>query len=975
MDTSLVAQRRQISVLVCDLVGSTELTERLDLEDMRAYIGAYLQCCRQAIEEAGGFVARFTGDGVLAYFGYPLANEDDAARAVRAALLIQAGVSGLPEVSQVRPQVRIGIATGPTLVGDLIGSGLAEERLVVGRIPSLASRLEALATGGGVVVSDLTQALASGMFAFKDLGPQPLKGFAEPERAWALQGPLDVVERFRRGAGSASAPLTGRRAELQALLTAYGRCAMGEGCVVSVIGEAGIGKSRLLHEFQHALKADHVWLEGGSAQVFSNTPFHTLAGVVRRRLAERAMGERASASADHRATVTADDALAVLGELIGAVREGVANDFGAQLDGQRDRLIADLLEWLASTATGRPTVLVIEDLHWTDPSSLELLKRLVQTPLRLMLVCTSREELPSDWTILPPSATIRLERLEAAAIRRIITATAGPLSEGVLRRLVSRAEGVPLFAEALARLMVDQPDAASASQPIPASLSDLLLGRLDKAGPARGLVQVAAVLGLEFHPEQLAMVADVDGPALEAVLAELSTVGIIEARPAERGGYRFRHALVQEAAQGSLLKTELAQVHRRAAEVLLKAFPDIAEARPEVLALHWEGAGDLSLALQAWREAGRIAADQRAFIEAEHALQRAIALADSLGPAVDDGLTLELQGALVGVLQVTHGYSAKTTLQATAEAEALVLRSGDMSARLENALGSWMGASSAGDYDLATPRAARLVGLARASGSGLWQAVAHMAELTSRYRVGDLAGAEHAFMQGTEHFELAEFRARAGAVCQTYGNAGIIARIRGDLSGARARLEQTLALSMPGASPYEAAFGSFMAGTQAALAADAADAERLAARSIAISDKHGFPQFAATGRVLLGYAQSMGGQPVEGLARMQEGLEGMQATASRAGATMYLTWLGEAQLALGEISEATLTLERALEINPSERFYQPETLRLRATLLAHGGEVDTAKAAFGQAIIAARAIGAQLFLDRSIAALGAINLS
>lgn len=969
METSISAQRRQISVLVCDLVGSTQLTERLDLEDIRAFITVYLQCCRRAVEDSGGFVARFTGDGVLAYFGYPLANEDDAERAVRAAMLIQEAVARLPLVAQIRPEVRIGIATGPTVVGDLIGLGPAQEHLVVGRIPSLAARLESLAAPGGVVVSETTQALASGVFAFKDFGSHPLKGFAEPQPAWSLQGSLATAERFRLRGTAAATPLIGRGDELQALLAAFDRCVAGDGGVVGVIGEAGVGKSRLLHEFRRALDTDHTWLEGGSAQVFMNTPFYTLSGVVRHHLAEleaAAVESQNTCGGSHEPDLAIDEDLSALGELVGAARTGLAIDYRDRLDGQRDRFIDSLLMWLAKTSVEQPTVLVIEDLHWTDPSSLELLKRLVSAPHKLMVVCTSRDPLEADWSMHGNALTLRLQRLGPAAIRRIIIATAGAVPEGALRRLVSRAGGVPLFAEALARLVAEQRETSSAGQPIPDSLSDLLLGRLDKAGRARWLVQVAAVLGAEFRQNQLAMVAEMAPLELEAALTELARVGIIEASSLGAGSYGFRHALVQEAAEGSLLKEERVRLHRRAVDAIQQTLADGGHARPEILAQHWEGAGDLQAALEAWREAGRIAADQRAFIEAEHALQRAVALVDALGSALDDdGLALELQGALVSVLQVTHGYSATTTVQASERAEALVQRSGDMAAQMENALGAWMAASSAGNYDEATPRAARLVSLAKAAGSGLWQAVAHMAELTSRYRVGDLAGAEHAFTQGAQHFELAEFRGRPGALCQTYGNAGIIARIRGDVAGAQARLEQTLAQSGPGAPPYEMAFGSFMAGTLAALAGEGGEAERLAETAIEVSDAEGFPQFSATGRVLLGYALSLRGRTKEGVAQMQEGLERMRLTASRAGATMYLTWLGDAQLSLGEAGQASLTLERALGANLSERFYRPEILRLRSKILAHRGDIAAAKVSYAEAIAASRAIGAQLFLARA----------
>lgn len=969
---SLDAQRRRLTVMFCDLVGSTELSTRLDEEEMHELIGAFLKVCADSIEEAGGFVARYMGDGVLAYFGYPQAHEDDPERAIQAALAINERAAAIPTRHGQPLVARAGIATGMVVVGDLIGEGAAQERSVVGETPNLAARLQGTAAPGSVVVSNATREGAAATFDFRDLGPVSLKGLVLREPVWEVTGARAAARRFGSGRTADPGRLVGRDAELETVLGHWAARADGGGRIVGLVGEPGIGKSRLLHEAQRRIALQpHVWLEGGGAQVFRNTPFYAVSQMIRRRLmrggtASLARLEQTLAAAG----VTDPQALALVADLIGVATPTGYAPLALGPEQRRERLIATLADWLLETARRFPTVMTVEDLHWADPSTLELLDvlaaRAAEAPF--LLLYTARDEMAPPWPDHPRHHRIDLPRLGAEAVRQLVSGVGGEaLTDEAAAAVAERAGGVPLFAEELARLIVERKGEGDARE-IPATLSDLLTARLDQLGPFKDVAQIASILGGEFQLGLLGAVCGLTGAELDAALSALNASEVIVRREGrEEATCAFRHALIRDAAYGALLKTQRRTLHRRAARTIEAQFPGLAERQPEVLAQHWTGAEEWDRAVGAWQAAGRTAGARRAFAEAGTAYQQAIATLGELPATVlRDDRELELQSALAGVLQITRGYSAPEAMAATDRARALAEQGGDLEKQFAHLAGMWMAASSGGDYETAGRVAEQLQPLAGALGALDDLGAARMILMTSRYRVGDFIGAEEAFTGGLEGFLSPGFRRRPGASPQTFGNGAVVAWLLGDNDEAHRRIETALAFSKEGGNPYEAAFGLYMAAMQAVMMWEYEKAETLAAESVALSDELGFPQFAATSRVVLGRAQAELGRPQEGLASIRQGLEGMGGTRSRAGVSMYTTWLAETLALAGDLDGALATVEEALTANPQERFWRPESLRLRAEFRLAAGDLDGARNDALQAVALAKDMDARTFHARAL---------
>jgi class 3 adenylate cyclase/tetratricopeptide (TPR) repeat protein len=985
-DAALSAQRRQLTVMFCDLVGSTALSSRLDPEDLAEIINAYLRCCAEEIERTGGFVAKYMGDGVLAYFGYPRAHEHDAERAVQAALMIARAVPALPTRHGEPIEVRIGVATGLVVVGELIGVGAAQERAVVGDTPNLAARLQGLAGPNQVVVSRTTYRLTSRRFEWRDLGPVAIKGLAEPEQAWQVLAVRPDDDEFLSRREQGLPALVGREHELARLIDLWRACVTEGGRLVGVVGDPGIGKSRIVHELRRRLANEpHVWLEGGGAQLFSNTPFHAVVQMIRRYLSaagpafdpsplERLEGSLRAAGLD------VQESVSLIAELIGLATPDRLTPVTLGAEERRARLLSTLADWIVAIAAGAPTVMFVEDLHWIDPSTLELLTRLAEAgpnvPL-LMIYSTRRPEL-APWHRGERHVQIRLDGLDADAIRRLVIATAraddpqrpanDALPSRLLEAVVSRAGGVPLFAEELALWIVERGDGAGQRE-IPSTLSDLLMARLDQLGPAKAIAQVAAVVGNEFGFDLLKAVARGEEDGVRAALEQLTAAEVLTVSGSRSDPvYAFKHALVRDAAYEALLRSQRRDMHRRTAGAITRRFRDIAEAQPEILAQHWMGAEDYEAALASWTRAGAVASRRRAFKEAEAAYRQAADIIATLpeSPA-RDRRELGLQSAFASVLQITRGYSASETAAATARARVLAEKGGDLSAQLRHATTEWAALSSAGDYGEASVLAEQILKLAGALGSASRIAHAHMVQMTSRYRVGDLLGAEEVFTAGRTLFEEPAFRRSPGAMAQTFGNAAHIAWMLGNEAEARARTDYALAVSADNANPYDAAFAHHMAAAIAQLWGEPRRAEALAQQSIDLSDQHGFPQFTAISRIVLGRARAELGDPEDGRALIADGLQGMAATRSRVAMTMYLAWLAETWMFGGDAEKALGALAEALSVNEQEAYFRPEIHRLRGEVLVGMGRVAAAEADYRQALSLAKAMGAGLFHRRALA--------
>jgi class 3 adenylate cyclase len=969
-----LCERRQLTVLFCDLIGSTQISAGLDPEDESAILRRYHRHSAEEIANAGGFVAQFQGDGVIGFFGYQQARENDPERAVRAALKL---IESLPRIAteQVHTlRVRIGIATGVVVAGDPVQGGTRLEQAAIGETINLAARLQSIAKANEIIIAGSTRRLIGGLFACRNLGPLQLKGFSEPIQAWQVVRERKTTTQFWTYREPILTQMLGRNIELDVLLGKWREAVAGDGRIVSIVGAAGMGKSRLVMEFRQRIAGEgHIWLEAGGSQFFQATPLYAASQLILRALdpfgraspvelrekLKRALGDTNMESTDD---------FPLISEMLGLPLAPSCAPSKLTPSDRRNRLFGVLVDWLKARAHHGPVVLVIEDLHWVDPSSLELIELISKTleKLPILVLLSMREEFRNP--LHGTQDRIRLKPLSHRILAKIVTkvATAGnTLSGDVVGRVVKRADGIPLFAVELARLMM-QRKASAWDQQIPSTLSDLLTARLDELGSAKKVAQVAAVIGNDASLSQLRIVSGIAKARLQTDLARLVTTGLLRRSGSTADPiFSFRHSLVRDAAYAALLKSRRHALHRRTAILFSEHFPNLVASRPEVLAHQWAQANEPRFAIDAWRDAGDTSGANRAYRESQQAYQAALSLLRSLPCSSErDALELTLQGSLAEVLRITCGYSAPQTIAATARARVLAEKEGDVTQQFVQAVGAWAAASSGGEYQSARHLADQVMRLARADGRTVSLAHAHMIQMTSRYRVGDLVGAEDYFRRGEDLFKSTAFRRHPGWAAQTYGNAARIAWSMGDEARAQQRIDLALSISLENDSPYDISFAQHMAAALAVLTGDLGSAVRFANESIRLADKHGFPQFSAISRIALGRAKAGCGAPAEGLRLIRRGLARM-AVGSRVAITLYMTWLAETQNLGGHLKDALCSVEKALKINRQELYFRPASLLLRGSLNAQRGSRAKAEQDFTKAMRLSLHMGATLFYNRA----------
>jgi class 3 adenylate cyclase/tetratricopeptide (TPR) repeat protein len=627
-------ERRYLTVLFCDLVGSTSLSVKTDPEDLRGVIAAYYKQVADVVVRFGGYVARYVGDGILAYFGYPQAHEEDAERAVRAGLALTEAVRRIPAPEPL--QVRVGIATGLVVVGEVFGEGAAQERTVVGETPNLAARLQQWARPGEIVISASTQVLTGGLFKYERIEPQFVKGLPNPVGAWRVTGESAVASRFEALRGPHVASLVGREEQLDLLLRRWERAKGGSGRAVLITGEPGIGKSRLIRALEDRLDGDVVRLHFFCASHHQNTALHPVvshieaeAGLAPDDSAELKLAKLGNLLSQSGATGEITALIAGLFSIVAPEPYRLTETSPRSL---REKTLTALLTLLAGLAAREPVLLIYEDVHWIDPTTLELLERIVaQVPtLRALLLITGRPEFKPPWPEQAHVTTLPLNRLSGEESTALACHVAGeaPLAPGALQRIVRQAEGVPLFVEEITKAYLEadpRTETAWPSSPVPVTLHDLLLARLDRLGPAREVAQIGAVIGREFRHELLGAIADQPETALMNALARLvSSELLFRSGTPPHSRYSFKHVLIQQAAYESLLHSRRRELHGRIAEVLARGVGDDADQDSELLVHHASAAGKHALAVQACRDAAerclRIFANEEAYRLAERGL-------------------------------------------------------------------------------------------------------------------------------------------------------------------------------------------------------------------------------------------------------------------------------------------------------------------------------------------------------------------
>ena len=706
-------ERRYLTVLFCDLVGSTAISAQLDAEEWRDLVGAYLDAASAAIAEMGGHVAKKLGDGLMCLFGYPLAHENDAERAARAALSIQRVLTELnrKNAGTAKPELvaRIGLESGAAVL-DASGE-------IYGDVANIAARVQALAEPGAVLVTGRVQRLVAGLFVAEERGTHKLKGVPEPTALFRL---VRVSGGGRRSGQRNFTPLVGRDEEIAMLMRRWERARQGGGQLVLIVGEPGLGKSRLIEEFHSQLSdTPYTWVEWSCSQLLQNTPLYPIAEWGRQRFggadvpAERRLADLENSLAQVKLDPVENSSLLAPLLDIPLPRERVSTLAPEEL---RRRQLAALTNWVMAGAKVQPVVLAFEDLHWADPTTLDVLRGFAERGalVPLYIVATARPEFRPPWGMRSHHGTISLAPLDPQQVRDMVAELSAQhaLAKDVVEDVAARTGGVPLFVEEVTRLLLER-GGQGGTHAIPPTLQQSLMARLDRLGPAREVAQIASVIGRGFSYRLLKAVAGIDQAPLEAALEKLSDADIVLVEGVlPESDYRFKHALIQDAAYENLLKSRRQILHRRIAETLRDRFADKAAAEPEVLAHHFTQAGLIDAAIEWWGKAGDQALRRSAFLEAISHLGKAIEMADkeaesaprlNEGTPASPGARLKLQTSYGHALAMFRGFSSDETKAAFTKAQQMLAGIDDPTERYLTYYGLWLPTTSRGD--LASGRA------------------------------------------------------------------------------------------------------------------------------------------------------------------------------------------------------------------------------------------------------------------------------
>jgi class 3 adenylate cyclase/tetratricopeptide (TPR) repeat protein len=983
---STEGERRQVTVLFSDLVGSSALAARLDPEEWRDLAAAYQKAIAATVTELGGHVAKYLGDGVVAFFGYPRAYGDDAERATRAGLAILAAVATLNAGPAGRHgvtlAVRVGVDTGPVVVGEG-GGGQVD---VFGDVPNVAARVQALASPDTLLITAATQRLVAGLFVVDEGGTHALKGIPQMVTVYRVVGPSGVRGRPFVGPARAFTPFVGRDEERGLLLGRWERAREGDGQVVLVTGEAGIGKSRLVQALRERLAHErHAWVESAGSPYHQNTPFHAVVDMLRQCLSG---GEATPArrlerleSALALSGMRPDEAVPLVAPLLDLPVPDSYPPLLLSPEGQRRRLLATLVAWVVAAARLQPLVIVIEDLQWVDPSTLELLGLLMPqaATVQLLLVYTARPEFRAPWPPRTNCTHLTLGRLNRRQARAMVgfVARAGALPEEVTSVVVARSDGVPLFVEELTRLIVES-ERADAIREIPATLNDLLMARLDRLGAAKEVAQVGAVVGREFPYALIAAASGLPEEELQGGLARLVEAELLYANglPPE-ATYLFKHALIQDAAYGSLLRSRRRSLHGAIARALLEHLPERAEAHPEVLAYHHAEAGDAEPAIAAWQRAGERAVARSAHAEAADHFRKGLAALATL-PDAPERTQREL------LLQIALGHSLGTRSYADPEVAGVFTRARELCERLGEPgqllvllLGLWGSTINRGELRVARELADQLVDVAGREGSaaaGVW---GHFTQGATRYYLGDVGGAYDHLGRALALYDPAQIHvAPIDPGVATLSYLGRSAWHLGLADEARRRATESIALARRLDRPYDVAWAEAFAGMAEMSRRDGPAALAHAEATIAICREQQFTQFLAIGRALRGWALATQGDSEAGLAELREGLVLYLQSGQQLALGLFLGVFAGVLGRAGAVPEGLGVIEDALAGSVGQRLFRPDLLCVRAALLARqGAEASAVEATYAEALDLARGQGALAYELRAAIGLARVRVT
>ncbi|MCZ6876471.1 MAG: AAA family ATPase, partial [bacterium] len=903
------AERRQLTVMFCDLADSTKLSGQLDLEDLLDVIRAYQSTSADVIERYEGHIAQYLGDGLLVYFGWPLAHEDDAQRSVHAGLGIIEAMGDLntrlEKDKGIRLAVRIGIHTGPVVIGEMGGGG-RHERLALGETTNIASRLEGMAQPNTVVVSETTYRLIEGYFSCDDLGTHTLKGVATPMQTYQVRETTGVQERLDAAMTRGLTSLVGRESEVSLLLERWQQVQDGQGQVVLLSGEAGIGKSRLVQLLKgHVASEPHTQLECHSSPYYQNTALYPLIDLLQRILQWKSDGtsEAKLAKLEHTLrpySLPLEETVPLFAALLSLPLPEArypALQLGPQR--QRQKTLEAIVAMVFELAEQQPVLFILEDLHWTDPSTLELLGILIeQAPTAaLLILLTCRPEFEPPWGLRSHLTPIALSRFTRDQIETMVERVTGgkTVPAEVMQHLVEKTDGVPLYVEEMTKAILESgvlEDTAGhyaltrplASLAIPTTLQDSLMARLDRLEMAKGIAQLGATIGRHFSYALLQAVSSLDKATLQGALERLVGVELVYQRGLlPQATYTFKHALVQDTAYQSLLKSARQQYHERIAQVMEERFPEAAEAQPELLAHHYTEAGLHAQAVISWQQAGQQAIQRSATQEAIAHLTKGLAVLTALPESPErTQRELALQTALGPVLSTTRGWSAPEVEHAYLRAHELCRKLGDPTQLFRVQRGLFYLYYTRGEFQRAQELGEQLLTLAQRQQDPTLLVVAQQSLGSVLLLRGEIGPGRAHLEQGMAHYNLQAhhglgflYGVDPGIACVAYSTWALW--LLGYPEQTLQRSDEALILAQEASHPYTRAFALIWSAIAHGLCQEwQASYERTEA-ALTLTNEHGFAILQALGSVLRAWALAKQGQPPEDLTPLHQALAVMGA--------------------------------------------------------------------------------------------------
>ena len=986
--TTQDSERRHLTVMFCDIAGLTELSSRLDLEDLRELTKRHYAAWHAIIERYEGFVARYMGDGVLAYFGYPVGHEDDAERAAHAALEIVAATREEAGGSKQAAGVgaRVGIATGLVVVGGAIGQGASEEQPAFGMTPNLAARLQAMAPRDCIAIAAETRRLIGSNFECEDLGLHRVKGIPETVSVWRLAGARAAPSRFAARRTAGLVPTVGRSEELGLLGRCWARACEGEGQVVLVSGESGIGKSHLCEAFlDHISQTSHAVLRCQCSALHAHTAFHPIIETI-----ERAAGISREDNATDRLSKLRklldewprrdDQAVPLFATLLSLPTRDLYPDFNLTARDIRKRIVDTLVDQLALQSEREPMVLLFEDAQWSDPSTHDLLAAAVERikTARLLILITARPEFEPGWAAASPVTGLALNRLDrrhSAEMAKLV-AEAASLSEDKLAEILERADGVPLFVEEFTRWMMETGEsrtegsqslrtAISGRTVIPETLHDPLMSQLDKLGIAKPAAQLGAIIGRIFPYWLLCRLWPFEEETLEASLAAVVRTGLITRQ--QSGGevyYVFKHELIRDAAYESLLKSKRQSLHSRIADIIADERANSSDIRPELIAYHYAAAGFGAQAAPLWLEAGQLALRESANREARASLTKGLeCLAEMSESPERMRLELRLQSCLGQALIAISGHASPDVQRAFSRAHQLCLKL-DEPELFSVVWGIAAHHLVKGDIDLHLELSGRLLEIAETSNDSAQLVVAHVSRTLSCYFSGQFISARkhleevRARYDWDRHRDLAySYAVDRKMIAYQFGTWTLwklgfpnqAVELEAELNRHARRMEHPNSLAQAltaGASVYMLR----------------REPDRLLERvreGIAVAESHGYPVWVDHADFWLGWALAEKGSVAEGIVHLRRALVAYQKTGAGSSMPKFLGLLADRMGEIGRYDEGLTLLNQAIDhIERScERASEAETYRLQGKLLLarDGNDSADAEANLRKAIEVARA--------------------